>query len=206
MNVYFVRHGESEGNVASVHQSGKTKLTANGLKQAAMMAQRFSKITVDVIFSSDYDRAAKTAEQISLVTEKPVIHTPLLREVKRPSELEGKSHYDPAIKKLKKLLDEHANDPAWHYSDEENMHDLINRAQQSLDFIAARKEENIVVVSHGVFLRLLVSTMMYGTQAPLSFYEAFIKFTKHQNTGITFCRNIDGNWKLISWNDHAHLG
>src|SRR3990167_5446698 len=187
MKVYFVRHGQSRGNKARIHQTGKDPLSEYGLKQAQTVASRFKKIPVDVIFSSAYTRAAQTAEAIGRDVHKTVIHITLLREMKRPTELEGKLSYGAHVTAVKNLLEDHAHDPDWPHSDEENLHDLINRAKKCLEFISARHEENIVVVSHGFFLRILISVMMFGPDEKIVYYQKFFNFFRQQNTGITVC-------------------
>ena len=63
MKLYFVRHGESQGNVAGIHQSGSVALSENGIIQAQKVAERFATIAIDVIFASDYTRALETAKK-----------------------------------------------------------------------------------------------------------------------------------------------
>ena len=94
MKVYFVRHGESQGNVLRIHQDGKVKLSDHGQEQAKNVAERFAHINIDVILASDYERAFKTAQTIAKKKDLPVTTTPLLREVKRPTEIEGKKYDD----------------------------------------------------------------------------------------------------------------
>lgn len=205
MKLYIVRHGESVGNVAGIHQSGQTQLSEHGTRQAKIVAERFKKIPVDVIISSDYIRAAKTAEMISRTVNKTVEHTPLLRELKRPTILEGKHMHDPSIQKTKKALEENSHVLDWHHSDEENPFDFKKRVIEFIKFISARKEHNIAVVTHGMFLRMLTAVLMLGEDADIDQYYKIINIFKLQNTGITVWEKRD-EWRLITWNDHAHLG
>lgn len=77
-NIYFVRHGESEGNQARLYQSSETSLSEKGHSQAKLIADRFSNIEVEIIISSDYIRAKQTSQYISEVKggryyRKPII-------------------------------------------------------------------------------------------------------------------------------------
>ncbi|HLD62134.1 MAG TPA: histidine phosphatase family protein [Patescibacteria group bacterium] len=65
MKIYFVRHGESVSNALGLRQGPDGGLTAKGIKQAKILAKKFSKIPVDLIVSSPYDRAKLTAQIIS---------------------------------------------------------------------------------------------------------------------------------------------
>lgn len=61
--VYIVRHGETEGNAyGRVSGFYDTHLTKRGLKQIASLTERFKDIHIDAVYSSNRDRAIKTAE------------------------------------------------------------------------------------------------------------------------------------------------
>jgi probable phosphoglycerate mutase len=52
-NIYFVRHGESEGNQARLYQSAETSLSEKGHLQAKLIAERFDNIEIEIIISSE---------------------------------------------------------------------------------------------------------------------------------------------------------
>ncbi len=103
-NIYFVRHGESEGNKERVYQSAQTLLSENGLQQAELIADRFNNIEVDTIISSNYIRAKQTAKYISEVTGKDIIESQLFRERKRPSIQENQSKAIPELMAIDKEI------------------------------------------------------------------------------------------------------
>lgn len=206
MKFYLVRHGESVGNALAIHQDAMTPLSEIGESQALMMAHRFKKIPIDTILSSDYVRAKQTAGAISLVVNKSVEESVLLREIRRPSELIGKSIHEDGVTLIKQQIENHRDDPAWHYSDEENFFDFYSRARQCLKFLGQREENNIVVVTHGLFLCMLISCIVFENDlTPVLFEKMYHQF-HNQNTGITMCEFDDHRWQLITWNDHSHLG
>lgn len=222
MRVYFVRHGESELNVKDLHQHPEDPLSRTGIKQAKALAERFTKIPIDKILSSDYIRAKRTAEYIAEATRKPIELTKLLRERKRPSELIGKPFKSSETRKTYRLLYNHSHDPNWHYSDEENFYDAVKRAEHFVEFVENQKEKNIVVVSHGAMIKFIVAVMMVERDKFLLTPELFNRlyyFYRASNTGITICEkrtldfvsdkvetHIRRRWHLVTWNDHAHLG
>ena len=61
--VYFIRHGESEGNLTATH-SGQldTPLTDRGRAQAAASAAQLEGVHFDTVFCSDLSRAVETAK------------------------------------------------------------------------------------------------------------------------------------------------
>ena len=68
--VYFVRHGQSEDNVAPVFQSPHSPLSAVGRQQAERIAERVSHLSFDALLASPYQRAKETADAIGKVTGK----------------------------------------------------------------------------------------------------------------------------------------
>lgn len=92
--VYFVRHGQTDENAVDVFQNTDTILSEEGMKQAQALAERCAKLDATCIIASDYVRAKQTAKIIAEVTGHAVEESPLFREAKRPSEVEGKTHTD----------------------------------------------------------------------------------------------------------------
>src|SRR3989304_9359611 len=95
MKIYFVRHGESVSNALGLRQGPDGGLTAKGIKQAKAVAKKFSKIPLDLIVSSPYDRAKLTAQIISKAIGKKIVYSPLFIERRNPAHLFGKPIEDP---------------------------------------------------------------------------------------------------------------
>lgn len=150
--LYFVRHAESEGNVGILRQGHSTPLTERGNEQAFLVAERFKNIEIDRIISSPQIRAKSTAEAIQKVTNKPLDFSDLLIERKRPSIFEGKPKDIPEAVTADKEMKERFHETDWRYSDEENFSDLKKRALKFLEYVDTLPEENILLVTHGVFL------------------------------------------------------
>ena len=72
MKLYLVRHGETDANRLGLSQSPKTPLSEDGLKQAKIVARRLAGIKIDIIYSSTYLRAKRTAEVISKEIDEPI--------------------------------------------------------------------------------------------------------------------------------------
>ncbi len=207
MKIYFVRHGESMYNPLRLHQTGEIQLSEYGARQANLVAKRFEHISVDIILSSRYERARQTAEVIQAVVKKEIEYNDLLRELKRPSEIEHVSFDDKKSIEIRKLMKKHLHDYVWHYSDEENLHDFRKRAGDLLEHLSLRKEEAVVIVSHGLLIRMIVGLMVFGDEYTVTMYERMEHHCRLKNTGITLCeRDEKGMYKLTTWNDHAHLG
>jgi len=207
-NIYFVRHGESEGNKERVYQSAQTLLSENGLQQAELIADRFNNIEVDTIISSNYIRAKQTAKYISEVTGKDIIESQLFRERKRPSIQENQSKAIPELMAIDKEIKDNWGGVEWKYSDEENFTDLRQRAKECFEFLENMTEDNIVVVTHKNFLHCLLWYCLFGFEVTPR--EAIIVENNFilSNTGIVWMEydEINNFWKIVTWNDHSHLG
>lgn len=79
--LYLVRHGETVDNLNRIMQ-GQTggTLTAEGVRQAERLRERFSAEAIEVFYASDLKRAVDTCRIIAEPHGKPVLTTPLLRE------------------------------------------------------------------------------------------------------------------------------
>lgn len=209
MKIYVVRHGESTFNTTSIYQPHHAALSELGQKQAASLGARFKHIPVDIIFSSDYIRAHHTAEQISLNTQKPIQIIEDLREAKKPTEIVGRHHKDPKSLEYETEALKNIEDPNWHYLDEENFHDFRTRVSRLLDFLSKQPNENIVIVTHSLVIRMIVALVLLTEEFLTP--QAFNKLKhglKTTNTGITILEKKpeDHIIRLKVYNDIAHLG
>jgi broad specificity phosphatase PhoE len=73
MNIYLVRHGETEWNKEEIFRGRKdVPLNERGLRQAEMTGRYFGGVAIDRICSSPLSRAVQTAEGIAGATMIPV--------------------------------------------------------------------------------------------------------------------------------------
>ena len=207
-NIYFVRHGESEGNQARLYQSSETYLSEKGHSQAKLIADRFSNIEVEIIISSDYIRAKQTAQYISEVKGKDIIESQLFRERKRPSIQENQSKEIPELIDIDKEIEDNWEVLDYRHSDEENFTDLRQRAKECFEFLENMTEDNIVVVTHKNFLHCLVWYRLFGGKVTPREANIITNDFVVSNTGILWMQLNEENldWEIITWNDHAHLG
>ena len=87
--IYLVRHGESEGNAGPLRLGHAGGLTERGREQAQILANRCSKLNVDLIVSSTLQRARETTEYILKKVIAPVEYSDLFIERRNPSEIMG---------------------------------------------------------------------------------------------------------------------
>lgn len=208
--IYFVRHGESEGNMGQIRQTAATSLTEKGKSQASIVAERCAKLPVETIICSTMSRAKETADAILKKVSKPTEYSDLFVERRRPSEVLGKPKDDPVALEVEKEIKLKFHLPGFKFSDEESFEDLKNRALAALAYLAQRPEENILVVTHGFFMRIIIACVVFGEKLTGEEGVKFIRTFHMENTGISVLmydkEDTKTPWWLWIWNDHAHLG
>lgn len=208
--VYFVRHGITEGNQSNAYQTFEIPLSRKGREQANFLAERFTKVQFDVLISSTMERALETANAIAEKTGHQVVSEDLFHECLRPSAVRGRLKDDADVMEITKILDSYWKSEDKKHSDEENFFDLKKRAIKALEYLKSREENVLAVVTHGAFLKMLLSVMMKGEELHPDFYDEVDRFFFPENTGITMVEYDNkyhpNRWQLITWNDQAHLG
>lgn len=204
--IYLVRHGQTDLNATLVTGGPDDKLSELGLKQAELVSKRLSSNQIEKIISSPYMRAKQTAEQIAKVCGLQVCYSDLFIETRSPSELTGKGHDDPDTLEIRKLRKMNWGAANWHYSDEENYYDTLARAKQAVQYLLDHKENKLVVITHGSFLRMIVSYIMLQEDLTPELSNLFYQGLGLSNTGIVLLHLAKPNkFRLITWNDTAHL-
>ena len=210
MQVYFVRHGQSILNAEGKHQFPETPLSELGLQQVQAVAERFSSIEIDALWSSPMQRAKQTAQAIATVKGMSVIEEPLLAEIRRPSFVQGKGHDDEQVAEYHQGMHEHVFDDDWKMGDAESFLDPRHRAVAVLQKLESLELSSLAVVSHGIFIVHLLSAMMFGESLTKRTFIPIVSFTNLSNTGLTVCewnsQKNPNHWRLKTLNDDAHLG
>ncbi len=213
MKLYIVRHGESVGNAGSLTQGNDEPLTEKGVRQAQFVAKRFKTIEVDVVLSSTANRAMETAKIIGDEIGKPIEHNSVFLEHQQATSTRKKLRTDEHVVAMRQSRKENYHTSGWRQEDEENFEDLRARGISAWDFISNRPESNILLVSHGFFIRMMVAISIMGEGLTSHEFWKFLLALFTRNTGITILESKpedapedDPKWKLITWNDHAHLG
>jgi broad specificity phosphatase PhoE len=154
LTVYFItllRHGESEGNSASVLQGQSDyPLTKTGLDQAQRLASYWKSIQMqfDLIISSPLQRALQTAEVVANYLHVPIEYNPLWKE-RYFGELQD-TNLDELMQRNPPIDFFHPYEPIG--SNGESQLDLYLRAGQALQNILRMPAGSYLVVSHGGIL------------------------------------------------------
>ena len=157
LKVLLVRHAQSEANVNRILQ-GQTDgtLTEKGMMQAHLLAEHFSNKSLDMIISSDLNRAYKTAQIVAKKQSLEVVTTPSLREW-NAGVLDGlpAASLEEAITKSQLPLGEFTPD------DGESFSQLRERAINFLATLETHDQGQVIMVcTHGDLLRVLVGSIL----------------------------------------------
>ena len=208
--IYFVRHGESELNIKGIRQGAEGSLSEKGRAQAMLTAKKFPKKKgrPEVIISSPYERALETAGIIAKELDLSIEKCDLLVERRNPSDIIGRSIEEREIRMIVDQIEKTFHDDNFRHSDEENFADLKERAKKLLAYIADREEKRIIMVTHHVFLKMIVSYMLYRDNLTASLYNTLSYFNWIDDAGMTICQYTPhwfkkDEWKVITWNDEG---
>ncbi len=207
--IYFVRHGRSVGNDEQAFQGLDSPLSKEGKAQANLVAGRLAKIPFDTLISSPLLRARDTAQIIAEASGKTPEYSKLFVERFKPSRVSDRPHTDKEAHALWEEWEKSLYTSGLRVEDGENFDDQIARADAALEFLRARPEKSIVVVSHGYFLRTIVARVLLGETLTQENFQAFQSHITMDNTGITALRFEDAYKKAPAWhlwvhNDHSH--
>ncbi|HVS58643.1 MAG TPA: histidine phosphatase family protein [Candidatus Saccharimonadales bacterium] len=141
--IYFVRHGESESNVAGIVSGGGNDihLTATGRDQAKKAGQDLKGKGIELIVCSPMIRTVETATIIAKeIGYKPEdIVTNLLFVERAYGIYEGRPS---------EIFQEHLQNNTVHDS-VETTEQIYERLGKALDWLREQKQNTILVVSHG---------------------------------------------------------
>ncbi len=207
--IYFVRHGESQGNALRIHQSGDTPLSEIGETQAKIVALRFKKIQVAKIIASPHKRAQQTAQAIAAKNNLELESNKLFVERRGPSQLIGLSQLSEQSKQIRAELHTHLLDQAgnWRYSDEETASEFVKRVEDALDFLKHRSENDLAVVCHALTIRMIFAKILNPNGELANLYELYDNFDL-DNTSLSIATYNEekDKWQMLCINDHSHLG
>jgi probable phosphoglycerate mutase len=161
LQVYLVRHGETEWNAARrIQGQSDSPLTANGEHQARLVAQRVSKQGITHVITSDLGRTRRTAQIIAEACGCEVINDPRLREL-HMGVLEERliDSLTPQEEQWRKQMVDGTADGR--IPQGESMRELGERMRAALESCLMLPEgSKPLIVSHGIALGCLISTVL----------------------------------------------
>ncbi|SDH42708.1 uncharacterized phosphatase [Alteribacillus persepolensis] len=198
MDIYLIRHGESEGNLAKKLQGCQDfELSSAGKQQAARLGEHFSTTALDYIYSSDLTRAYETAKAIEKHQSLQVMTASTLREIYL-GPLQGKTREQiykeyPEVKN-KSLLQSGIEGTE---TDEQ----ITDRCRSIYDMLKKVKQgEKAALVSHGGLLSIFLMYLLAG-DAWHTLHRPF----RIDNTGVTKLSWENEKLSIHYINQYHHL-
>ena len=198
--ILLVRHGETDDNKALIFQGQSgAGLNARGREQAELLAARLARAPRPAaLYSSDLQRARETADVLGRALRLEAALDVDLRESYLGA-WEGLSYGEIA----ERFPDELA---AWRAGRDikrgggESYAELGDRVTRAIDRIAAAHAGGTaIVVSHGAALKT------FGARVLLMPTEGLRALRVQANTGVTVVEHDGEGYRLLVWNDEAHL-
>lgn len=209
MDIYFVRHGQTTGNVAHRHQADSTPLSQAGEQQAEAVATVIKELKPTHLISSHIIRAIETARPISEATGLEITIAHEFAELDRPRYLHGRKHF--SLHSLFYYV-------LWFLSIEnrklagESYLMIRQRVSMAKHFLRQYPSDaRIVVVSHSVFINLFLSHMCRPTALPphkaTRFILSVLKIPNTKIVHVTYDEQEEGEckWKQQSEADSIAL-
>ena len=203
--VYLVRHGQTVGNLEQFSQTSDTPLTEAGHEGARAVADRFSSLDVGQLLVSPFTRAQQTAGYISEKIDIPITTLDSLHENLRPEAMRGKTYNEDTKDIFEGYYDNFWSDVS-QYEGAESFSDILERIKSSLKSFEEQEADSIAVVSHGDFLRMLVSHVLADQSDDIGMHQKISdSMVRLSNVAITVIEKNEDKWQLKIYNDHAHF-
>lgn len=198
--IYLIRHGETEWNREGRSQgcSNDIPLSEVGLIQADAIGNRLKRENIDLFFSSNLTRAFQTAKAIAMHHEKEVVIQKEFMEISF-GEWEGLK-----IDEIKeRYIDVYR---VWrdtpHIAKVPGAESLLEIRERSMpklmEILNSNKNKNILIVSHGITIKVLIASMMGIDLANLH-------KIRQDNTALNIFEYNNNNFYTHLINDTCHL-
>lgn len=204
LEIYFVRHGETEWNIRGIFQGrNNSNLTAEGVEQAKKLGNKIRNIDFAKVYASPLGRAMDTARYIMGDVKKEILPIEEFQEIAM-GKVEG-IEKDKFVEKYPKEYTDF-----WNFSEDydpsaysgESFQELFARIESGLKKIIAENKEGgkILIVTHGVSLKTIFCIINGKGIQGLS-NEAI-----PQNTSLSIAEYTDENgFKMKVFSDTSHL-
>ena len=157
MKIYYVRHGQTDLNLAKKMQGGGTEkeLNETGVSQAYNTKKELENVKYDLVICSPMKRAKQTAEIINEGRDIPIITDERIRE-RKLGDYEGRD------------VTEEMENNIWDYKlnynipNGENLHDFEKRIDEFFDDIKEKyHDKSVLIVAHGGIAKV-IKAHLYG--------------------------------------------
>lgn len=188
MEVYLVRHGRTDGNVAHRHQHPETKLNEEGTAQAKAVAIVIAAKNPTHLIVSTNVRAIQSASFIAELTGLTPETYPPFEELHQPKSLVGERL--TGFIALSYMIVWFLGYKKSSMHDGETYDNFVHRLGHARRHLEKMPDDSvIVIVSHSVFINFYTEHMVHPEK--LGFFRVlilFFKILKMRNSSLTHVR------------------
>ncbi|BDZ31139.1 histidine phosphatase family protein [Lactiplantibacillus sp. WILCCON 0030] len=206
----FIRHGKTKWNLEGRYQGsqGDSPLLPASYEEIHQLAAALQDIHFSHIYASPLKRARDTAMTLKHDLDQPDLSVTILSRLREFNlgKMEGMAFTDVQAK-YPAEFDNFRNHPDLYDPTAiqgESFQQLIKRMLPAIKQIVTanpRREDNVLIVSHGAALNALVNTMLGASLATLRDRGGL----SNTSTTILETRDRGKSYKLLLWNDTSYL-
>jgi alpha-ribazole phosphatase len=191
MNVYFLRHGETEENAKKTYYGGlDVELSEKGIKQCVNAREYSSNIEFQRVYISESKRTRQSAEILLKDKSREFIADKRINELSF-GDFEGKTYEE-----ITRLYPEEEKQWRQNWKEfcppgGESYRAFYERVKDFMISLEALEEENVLVVTHGGVIRSAYTYIMGGN------LDVYWKFAS-KNCDISLIKYEFGNWFIDS--------
>ncbi len=195
MEVFFVRHGETDGNVARRHQHSETSLNEVGRAQVMALAPEIAALKPTHFISSTHLRAIETTRILAAACNLTPATSHAFEELARPDSLVGQRYM--GVVTLFYVL-------RWFFGfkipDGEGYQQFLSRILEGRRYLQALPNNSrVVVVSHAVFVNIFIEHLCLDTKMGIGqALRSFFKIFRLRNASIIHLHFTPGNY-ICGW-------
>jgi broad specificity phosphatase PhoE len=204
VRLLFVRHGESEANVAHVfsNRGRKHPLTARGREQAAALAERLRARPVARVYTSPLLRAVETACSVAAALGLEAVETDALREFDCGFEDRGdEASWALFLEFMQALVDGRRLDERIEQG--ESYHDMQARFVPFVRGLAAElggTPAEVVLVGHGALFILMLPLVLANVDVAFALEHGM------PNTCVIAAEDDAGSLRCVQWGESEVTG
>ena len=200
VNLYITRHGETVWNREMRLQGWQNSpLTEKGIMQGKTLNGAVKKYGIEKIYSSPSERAALTAMYANGDLDLPIIYLEELKEMNM-GDWEGRTLEEIRMLEPENFENYWYNPFEFRKNSGEDFEEMLARSKKALDIIIRESQgQNVLVVTHGVTLKALMSWFAKG-----GFQEYWVTPVVTQTSISHVQIDEDDKGEILMYGDVSH--
>ncbi len=189
-HVYLLRHAQCENHTCINGFESDVPLSKLGQRQAVVIAEQMGKYEAVAVVSSGMKRAMQTAEEIAIACQIDHFVEPMLHE-RKVGPFSGKPVDDQEPMWTETLEKWKSGQTAYAPEGVESFDEISRRILPVWDQVTAQYAgEKIIVVAHGIVIKVLLLNVLAGYNA-----SDWHRLGRIENVGITELIGTGRNWQ-----------